>query len=78
MALSAIDAKIVTYLPQLGMSEKKSILEVIKSFVKLKGNEEFASVSIEEYNIEIEEAMMVMDKGEAYTHEEAKKIASAW
>ena len=78
MSLSAIDTKIINYLPQLGVNEKKSILEVIKSLVKLKGQEEDISVSIEDYNQEIQEAMLAMDAGESYSNEEAKLIASPW
>jgi DNA integrity scanning protein DisA with diadenylate cyclase activity len=76
MPLSAIDTKIINYLLQLGVNEKKSILEVIKSLVKAK--EEEISVSIEDYNQEIQEAMQAMDAGESYSNEEAKLIASTW
>jgi hypothetical protein len=36
------------------------------------------AVSIEDYNQEIEEAMLAMDAGESFSNEEAKLIASKW
>jgi hypothetical protein len=78
MPLSALDTKIINYLPQLGINEMKSVLEVIKSLVKSKEQEEDMAVSIEDYNQEIEEAMLAMDGGESFSNEEAKLIASKW
>jgi hypothetical protein len=78
MPLSALDTKIINYLPQLGINEKKSVLEVIKSLVKSKEQDENMAVSIEDYNQEIEEAMLAMDAGESFSNEEAKLIASKW
>ena len=35
-------------------------------------------VNIEEYNIEIDEAMEEIKRGESYSHEEVVKISKKW
>ena len=67
-----IDKQITDYLPLLGKEEKKTILGVIKSYVRIKEKPE--RISIEQYNKEIDEAMARIDKGEYHTQEEVKTI----
>ena len=65
------------YLMQLNEAEKKSLLQMLKTF--LTGRKETAGrISIEQYNKEIEEAMAEIEKGEVYTHEEVVKMAKNW
>lgn len=53
-----------------------AIIEAIKS---LKSKEvEFKSVSIEQYNKEIEEAEAEIDRGEFYSQEKVEKMAKKW
>ena len=35
-------------------------------------------ISIEEYNLELEEAMKRMDAGEFYTHEQVVEMSKSW
>jgi len=71
-----IDKQIVDYLPLLGKEEKKTILDYIKSYVRIK--EQPKRISIEQYNKEIEEAMARIDKGEYTTHQELIKESESW
>lgn len=71
-----IDKQIIDYLPLLGNDEKKSILGVIKSYVKLK--EQPQRVSLEQYNNEIDEAMARIDAGKYLTQEEVEREAKSW
>ncbi len=75
--MATLDSEIQHYLPLLRKEEKKSILSVIKSFVKLHGHES-ERVSIEQYNKEIDEAMAEIERGEFYTHEEVVKMSKEW
>lgn len=77
MPAQSIDNQILQYLPLLEKDEKKSILTVIKSFIKHK-EEHTQRISIEQYNKEIDEAMERVKKGEFYTHEEVEEMAKKW
>ena len=57
----------------MGANEKKSILEVIKSFVKLKGQDEDFSVSLEEYNQELHDALKRVKSGQFTSQETLEK-----
>lgn len=71
-----LDKQIVDYLPLLGKEEKKTILDYIKSYVRIK--EQPKRKSIEEYNKEIDEAMARIDNGEYTTHQELIKESESW
>lgn len=76
MATKSLDNEIFHYLPLLGSDEKQTILSVIKSFLKL--HKPVNSISIEEYNKEIDDAVARVESGEYYTHEEVEKMAKEW
>lgn len=67
-----IDKQIVDYLPLLGKEEKKTILNYIKSYVRIK--ELPKQISIEQYNKELDEAEARIDAGEYYTQEEIENM----
>lgn len=67
-----IDRQIVDYLPLLGKEEKKTILDYIKSYVKIKDKPE--RISIEQYNNELEAAEARIDDGEYYTQDEIENM----
>ncbi len=67
-----IDEELKECIAQLDTSQKKSILELIKSF--LKTDKEIQPQTIEEYNKELEEAVKRIEAGEYYTHEEVKEM----
>ena len=55
------------YFMQLNEAEKKSVLQMIKTFLKGR-KEKPGRITLEQYNREIDEAMKRMDAGEFYTH----------
>lgn len=77
MPAQTIDSQILRYLPLLESDQKKSILTVIKSFLKSKEDVP-KRLTIEEYNKELDEAEARMDAGEFYTMEEVEEMAKKW
>jgi hypothetical protein len=74
----SIDNQIKKYLPLLGSEEKKSILTVIQSFVKLKNEAGNNQLSVDEYNKEIDEAISRVGAGSFLRHEDVTKVAEKW
>ncbi len=66
-----------TYFMQLSLAEKKSVVQMIKTFLK-RSNEKSEAVSLEDYNKDIDEAMAEIARGEFYTHEEVVKMSKDW
>jgi hypothetical protein len=66
-----------TFFNELNEVEKKSVLEILKSFLQKK-KKGFGSISIDEYNKEIDEALEEVANGEFITQAEMEKIASKW
>lgn len=74
---TALERELLQYILRLNEAEKKSVLQMIKTFVN--GREAFASeVSIEQYNKEIDEAIARVENGEFYTQEEVERMARDW
>jgi len=76
MSTSAIDKEMYDYFMQLNEAEKKSVVQMIKTF--LQSRKEFERISIEQYNKEIEEAEAEIERGESYSHEEVVKMSKQW
>ena len=73
----ALERELVQYVLQLDETQKKSLLEMLKTFVK--GQEKKSTrISIEQYNKEIDEAIARVEGGEYYTHEEVERMAKDW
>ena len=73
----ALEQELFQYILQLDEAEKKSVLQLLKTFIK--GREGNASrISIEEYNQELQEAEAEYEKGEYATHEEFVKQMKKW
>ncbi|MBN9381905.1 MAG: hypothetical protein J0H74_14135 [Chitinophagaceae bacterium] len=73
----ALERKLLQYFLQLNEAEKKSVLQMLKTF--LKGREKrVPRISIEQYNKEIDEANARVEAGEYYTHEEIVRMAKDW
>lgn len=65
----ALEQELFQYILRLDEAEKKSVLQMLKTFVK--GREKKATrVSIEQYNQELQEAEAEYERGEYATHEE--------
>jgi len=77
MPAQSLDNQILHYLPLLEQDQKKSILTVIKSFLKSKEAVPQRS-TIEQYNKELEEAEARMDAGKFTSQEDAEKLAQSW
>lgn len=73
----ALERELFQYILQLDEAEKKSVLQMLKTF--LKGREKnLPRISIEQYNKEIDEAIARVEAGEYYTHEEVERMAKDW
>ena len=73
----ALDQELFHYILQLDEAEKKSVLQMLKTF--LKGREVKASrITMERYSKEIDEAIARVEAGEFYTQEEAERMAKEW
>jgi hypothetical protein len=77
MAVSTVDKELIRYFTQLNELQKKTLLEMIKTFLK-PGNEPMERVTIEQYNKELDEAMERINKGEFTTLEELEKEMRSW
>ncbi len=77
MSISTIDKELLKYFTQLDETQKKSLLELIKTF--LKGSKEsMERVSLEQYNRELDEAMERISRGEYTTLEVLEKEMQSW
>jgi predicted transcriptional regulator len=61
---------------QLNEAEKKSIIQLLKTF--LKSRKTPGRISIEQYNKELEEAEKRIEAGDFTTHEELIKEMKKW
>lgn len=66
-----------TYFMQLTDDEKKSVVKLIKTFIKGR-KPESNRISIEEYNIELAEAERRIENGDFISQEELKEEIKTW
>ena len=66
-----------SYFIQLNETEKKSVLQMLKAFLKSRPENE-QHISIKRYNEEIDDAMSQIEKGEIHSHDEVIKMAENW
>jgi hypothetical protein len=77
MSFSTTDKELLKYFTQLDESQKKSLLELIRTF--LKGNPDASErISIDQYNREIDEALQRISNGEFTTFEDLEKEMQSW
>ena len=74
---SVLDKELIKYFTKLNEPQKKSLLEMIKSFLKPSGDASIP-VTIEQYNKELDEAMQRINYGEFTTLEELEKEMQSW
>ena len=74
---SILDKELLQYFMRLDEPQKRSLLEMMKSFLKT-DNESLRSVSIEQYNRELDEAMQRIEKGDFTSLEELEKEMRSW
>ena len=74
---NVLDKEMFNYFTRLNEAEKKSVVQMLKTF--LKGRKENPGrISFEQYNKEIDEAMGEVKRGEVYTHDEVVKMSKGW
>ena len=72
---NTLEQELLRYILQLDDAEKKSLLQMLTTFLK---GREATRVSIEEYNQELKEAETEYEKGEYTPHEEFVKQMKKW
>lgn len=65
------------YICQLDEAEKRSVLQMPKTFVKDR-EPKAPGITIEQYNKEIDEAIARVESGEFYPQEDAERMAKEW
>ena len=74
---NVLDRELFQYILQLDEAEKKSVLQMLKTF--LKGRELKApGISVDQYNKEVNDAIARVEAGEFYTQEDAERMAKEW
>ena len=72
-----LDKEMFNYFTQLNEAEKKSVVQMLKTF--LKGRQDNPGrISIEQYNKEIDEAIAEVASGNYITQEEMERRAAKW
>ncbi len=74
---SVLDKELIHYFTRLDEPQKKSLLEMMKSFLK-PGGDEREPVSLVQYNRELDEAMERISKDGFSTLEELEKEMQSW
>jgi len=74
---STIDKELFQQILKLDDDEKKSVLQMLKAFVKGRENKA-GRISIEDYNREIDEAIARVEAGDFFTHDEVERMAKDW
>jgi hypothetical protein len=77
MATQVIDQQMVEYFMQLSNAEKKSVVQLIKTFLKTR-NDAPGRISIEQYNRELDEAEAEIEAGNFITQEDLEKEMEKW
>ena len=72
MNSSSISEEMLENFTLLNEEEKKSVLELVKTFLKSRKSD-FIRQSLEEYNQELDNANEEIEAGEYVTHEEVMK-----
>lgn len=73
-----LENELHTYFEQLNEAEKKSIISLIKTFLKRQNEVVGDSITIDQYNEEIDESLEQAAAGNYITQEEMEKKASQW
>jgi len=72
-----LDRELFQYILQLDEAEKKSVLQMLKTFLKRR-ELEAPAITIDQYNQEINEAIASVEAGEFYTHDDVETMAKDW
>ena len=72
-----LDKELLHYFMRLDEPQKKSLLEMMKSFLQ-SGNEQIQPVSLEQYNSDLDDAMVRISKGDFTTLDALEKEMQSW
>lgn len=75
---SVLDKELIAYFVRLNEPQKKSLLAMMKSFLTEENTKPVESITIEQYNRELDDAMTRINKGEFTTLEDLEKEMNAW
>jgi len=74
---NALDREMYGYFMQLNDAEKKSVVELLQTFMKGRKNQ-FDHITVEQYNKELDQAMGRVGRGEYTTFEDLEKEMKSW
>ena len=74
---NTLDNELFQQILKLDEAEKRSVLQMLKAFIKGRENKT-GRISIEQYNREIDEAVARVKGGDYFTHEEVERMAEDW
>jgi hypothetical protein len=74
----ALDQEMYNYFMRLNDAEKKSVIQMLKTFLKGRKEEDTEPVTVEEYNRELDEAEAEFARGEYITHAALLKQMKSW
>ncbi|HVU99317.1 MAG TPA: hypothetical protein VHE34_29045 [Puia sp.] len=74
---NAVDREMFAYFMQLNDAEKKSVVELLKTFMKGRRDQP-DHITVEQYNKELDEAMERVGRGEYTTFEDLEKEMKSW
>ena len=74
---TTLEKELFSYILQLDEAEKKSVLQMPKTFLKNR-SATATPVNIERYNKELEEAIARVESGVFYTREEVEQMSKNW
>ncbi len=77
MAISTVDKELIKYFAQLDGPQKKSLLGMMKTFLKTE-EERILPQSLREYNQELNEAMERISRGEFTSLAQLEKEMLSW
>lgn len=73
---STLEKELFSYILQLDEAEKRSVLQMLKTF--LKGRAKTSQIDINQYNKEIDEAIARVESGDYFTQDEVEKMSKDW
>ncbi len=76
MTATTIKKQVDNYLPLLSAKQQTLVLELIKSFLNV--GKDIKRTTRKQYNKELNEAVLRMDKGNSVTHKDALRELSRW
>jgi hypothetical protein len=77
MTTTSLSEEMINNFVQLNVDEQKSVLQMVKTFLKTKKNN-FAPQSLEDYNKELKAAMKAAKKGEVISVQQLEAEMKLW